>query len=100
MFPLCPANLTVSLFSPTILLITLLGAAAAYGGTNVLKKRIGLQGGGAAILAFLASAVAAAGAYGASMYFTGEYISWEMIPHSAAQIFTLATLAYKLTAEG
>ncbi|MGI9036677.1 MAG: hypothetical protein ACR2GD_11645 [Pyrinomonadaceae bacterium] len=88
--------LTIGLFSPESLVSTIVGGIVSLGLTHAVKNAVGLQGAGAAILAFVVSLVVAIAAYILSTVMSGGQISWEMIPQGAAQIFTLATLAYKI----
>ncbi len=86
----------IAFFSPESLVSTVVGGLATLGATHWLKGITGLQGAGAAILAFVVSIVIAAAAYVVSTMLSGNPISWQMVPQGAMQIFTLATLAYKL----
>lgn len=86
----------VAFFSPESLVSTIVGGAVTLGATHFLKNITGLQGGAAAILAFVVSLVIAAAAYVVSTMLAGDSISWQMIPQAGTQIFALATIAYKL----
>ncbi len=78
------------------LVSTIVGGLVSLGITHVFKKSAGLQGAGAAILAFAVSVVVAAAAYVITAMLNGGDVTLQTIPQNAAQIFTLATLAYKL----
>lgn len=96
MFLFIAAVLLTTLFTPESLVSSIVGALASYGMTQVLKKKVKLQGGGAALLAFGTSLFVAVIAYVGSIVLNGGELTWQMIPQNATQIFTLATLAYKL----
>ena len=88
--------LLTTVFTPESLVSSIAGAVVSYGMTQVLKKKLRLHSAGAALLAFATSLLVAAVAFVGSVYLNGGQLTWGMIPQNAAQIFTLATLAYKL----
>ena len=86
----------IAFFTPESLISTAVGGLVTLGATHWIKGATGLQGAGAAILAFLVSLIVAVAAFVISTTLDGGSLSWQMIPQGSAQIFTLATLAYKL----
>lgn len=88
--------LLLSFFSPESLVTTIVGFLVSIGLTHVFKNVIGLQGAGAAVLAFVISFVVAIGAVVISGLLGGSGFSWDTIASSGTQIFALATIAYKL----
>lgn len=85
----------VAFLSAENLVSTIVGGFVAVGVTQFFKNSVGLQGAGAAILALVVSVLVAVVAFAISLVLNGEF-SWGAIPAGAAQIFTLATLAYRL----
>jgi hypothetical protein len=99
MFLYIATILLTTIFTPESLVSSIIGAGASYGLTQFLKKKTRLQGAGAALLAFGTALLVATIAYVGSVYLNGGELSLQMIPQNAAQIFTLATLSYKLMSE-
>jgi phosphate/sulfate permease len=87
---------TIALFSPESVVTTIVGAIVSFGLTNLLKSLTGWQSAAATVLAFVASFVVAIAAVATSTFLSGGSLSWELVGQSALQIFTLATIAYKL----
>lgn len=77
------------------LISTIVGGLVAVGATQWIKNASGLGGAGATVLALVVSVIVAVIAFSVSMLVSGEF-SWAALPAGAAQIFTLATLAYRL----
>ena len=88
--------LTISMFSPEQIVTTVAGAMFTYGFTNWVKTRAGWAGAGATILTFAIAFAAALASVAVAAFLSGEPLTWEMIPNASFQIFTLATVAYKL----
>jgi hypothetical protein len=84
-----------SFFAPETLVTTIIGGVIALVGTQWIKNATGLFGVGATVLAFFVSLVVAVAALSISMLLSGEF-SWSAVAANSAQIFTLATLAYRL----
>lgn len=85
----------IAFLSAENLVSTIVGGFVALGVTQFFKNTTGLQGAGATVLAFVVSVLVAVIAFAVSLLVSGEF-SWGAIPGGAAQIFTLATLAYRL----
>jgi hypothetical protein len=90
--------LAFSLFTPESIIPVIVGGAASLGLTQFLKNQTGAMGVLAMLLAVLVSFVVAIVAFVITSLMSGTPFSWEMIPAAAAQIFALATIAFKLLA--
>lgn len=88
--------LLASLMTPEGVVSTIIGGLVAVGATQWLKKQTGLGGFGATLAAFVVSFVVAMGALVVSAWLSGQRISLDFLGAQAAQIFMLATLAYRL----
>ena len=88
--------LLTAFFTAEGIVASIISTAASYGLTQFLKGKIGLQGFGAALLAFVIALVVGLVAYVVTTFLNGEQITVDTIVRNAAQIFTLATLAYQL----
>lgn len=88
--------LLTTFFTAEGVVTSIIGTAASYGLTQFLKNKIGFQGFGAAALAFVIALVVGLIGYIATAFLNGEQVTLDMIVKNAAQIFTLATLAYHL----
>ncbi len=97
MFTLAIFIMFASFFGAESLVSTIVGGLVAAGVTQWFKNGTGLRGTGATVLAFVVSLIVAVAAFLVSMLVSGEF-SWNALPAGAAQIFTLATLAYRLIA--
>ena len=87
---------SAAIFSPEQIVATVAGAMFTYGFTNWFKNKTGLAGAGATVMAFIIAFAAALASVAVASFLSGEPLSWEMIPNASFQIFTLATVAYKL----
>ena len=94
MFSLAIFILFAAFFSAENLVTTIVGGIAALIGTQIFKVGTGWQGAAATVLAFVVSLIVSVVAVVISMLLSGTF-SWEAIPAASAQIFTLATLAYR-----
>ena len=88
-------QIALSFFSPESLVTMIGGGIATLGLTAWIKNQTGAMGFGAMIIAVLISIVIAVVAVVLSMILSGEGFSWDKAATSAAQVFAIATIAYK-----
>ncbi|HEV7701393.1 MAG TPA: hypothetical protein VGO43_14270 [Pyrinomonadaceae bacterium] len=90
------ALFAAAFFSAENLVAVIAGAVVTYVGTNVIKNSTGIYRLGALVLTVLVSVVVAGVAVLVSSYMGGEPFSFDALGKAMPQIFTLATIAYKV----